>query len=106
MPGLLAFTDCPVAHMRDQLAAWRAVKMADEEGPDPRVDVCLYFMSPEGLRAQDVEMMAQLSKWTSVVPIIARVGVLAIMGLQFQTALCADNASILGGALLCLLTAP
>ena len=73
MAGLLAFTDCPVAHVRDQLAAWRAVKMADEEGPDPRVDVCLYFMSPEGLRAQDVEMMAQLSRWTSVVPIIARV---------------------------------
>ena len=76
MPGLLAFTDCPVAHVRHQLAAWRAVKMADEEGPDPRVDVCLYFMSPEGLRAQDVEAMAQLSEWTSVVPIIARVGVL------------------------------
>eukprot|EP00891_Asterochloris_glomerata_P009583 jgi/Astpho2/9583/Aster-03859 len=100
MPGLLAFTDCPVAHVRDQLAAWRAVKMADEEGPDPRVDVCLYFMSPEGLRAQDVEMMAQLSRWTSVVPIIARADSLAPEGLtayRKQVVACLEEASTEAG---------
>lgn len=41
--------------------------------PDPRVDVCLYFLSPHFLKPQDVALMTRLSELVPVVPIIAKV---------------------------------
>ena len=41
--------------------------------PDPRVDVCIFFLSPHFLKPQDVSLMTRLSASVPVVPIIAKV---------------------------------
>lgn len=43
--------------------------------PDPRVDVCLYFLSPHFLKPQDISLMTKLSELAPVVPIIAKVSI-------------------------------
>ena len=40
---------------------------------DPRVDVCLLFVSGEGLSVQDVQLVQALAGLVPVVPIIAKV---------------------------------
>ena len=44
---------------------------------DSRVDVCLYFVAPHNLRPLDVAMMQRIGALAPVVPIIAKVPVLA-----------------------------
>jgi len=39
---------------------------------DPRVDVCLYFISPHRIKSIDVDFMAKLSKFVPVLPILAK----------------------------------
>lgn len=39
---------------------------------DPRVDVCLYFISPHRIKSADVEFMAKLSAVVPVLPILAK----------------------------------
>ena len=46
---------------------------------DSRVDVCLYFVAPHNLRPLDVAVMRRIGALTPVVPIIAKVPVLASM---------------------------
>ena len=45
--------------------------------PDPRVDVCIFFLSPHFLKPQDVSLMTRLSASVPVVPVIAKVRPLA-----------------------------
>lgn len=40
---------------------------------DPRVDVCLYFISPHRIKSADVDFMTKLSKVVPVLPILAKV---------------------------------
>ena len=40
---------------------------------DPRVDVCLLFMSGEGLSSQDIKLVQGLAGLVPVVPVIAKV---------------------------------
>ena len=43
------------------------------KAPDPRVDVCLYFVSPHRIKSIDVEFMAKLSAVVPVLPVLAKV---------------------------------
>ncbi len=40
---------------------------------DPRVDVCLYFLSPHTITPLDIEVIGGLSKLVPVVPLMAKV---------------------------------
>jgi len=46
--------------------------LATESEPDPRVDVCLYFIPPHRLKEVDVEFMKQLGAVVPLIPIIAK----------------------------------
>ena len=39
---------------------------------DPRVDVCVYFVSPHRIKKVDVNFMDELSKHVPVVPVLAK----------------------------------
>ena len=41
--------------------------------PDPRADVCLYFISPHRCKSIDVEFIAKLSGVVPVVPVLSKV---------------------------------
>ena len=44
---------------------------------DPRVDICLLFVSGEGLSSQDIKLVQGLAGLVPVVPVIAKVRGLA-----------------------------
>jgi hypothetical protein len=41
--------------------------------PNPRVDVCLYFLSPHTVSPLDIEVLGLLSKLVPTVPVVAKV---------------------------------
>lgn len=84
-PGLNTQEDVEVVldYVRAQLQAY----MAMEENPrrdlpmsrlaDPRVDVALYLIAPHALKPHDVVAMTRLSLLVPVVPVLAKVTLLA-----------------------------
>lgn len=42
------------------------------KAPDPRVDVCLYFISPHRIKSIDVEFMAKLAGVVPVLPVLSK----------------------------------
>ena len=46
--------------------------LSTDTEPDPRVDVCLYFVPPHRLKEVDIEFMKQLGEVVPLIPIIAK----------------------------------
>lgn len=46
---------------------------AMSSSPDVRVDVCLYLIEPHQLTEVDIQAMKALGKFTSIVPLLAKV---------------------------------
>lgn len=63
-------------------------KARAEPCADPRVDLCLLFVSPCMLRPADLAAARRIGRLVPVLPLVARVGSLGMVGVWGGAAIC------------------
>lgn len=81
MDPILRYIDlCNETALAREQDAKRTMPLSQDD--DPRVDVCIYFLSPHRVKPIDLKFMSELSTYAPVVPVLAKADSMTTAELQ------------------------